>query len=242
MARSYFPSEQAGEPRIPPFNRIAAFYARRFEVIKGMRRYLRLALYVFLLTTAAGTIFFLIRPELALRWMMRFRTKYLLEHPKLMSQTVMFFHIVINNLRAALLACLMGLLPLLLPAVVGLVINTTLLCLIFVAGLIQHEPVIMRFLTLILPHGVIEIPTMIFVSGFSLFLSSHMTKRLFRKKPRPAVRGGGLFEFISKDDALDRQDALAEIFIMYGTVILPLVVIAALIEAFATPVIHRLFA
>jgi len=242
VARSYFPDEQADEPRISAFKRAAAFYGQQFRVIKGMRRYLRLAAYAFLLTTAAGTIFFLLKPDLALRWTMDFRTRYLLGRPRLTSPAVLFLHIAINNLRATWLACLTGLLPFFFPAIVGLVFNTTLLCLIFVAGLIQHEPVIMRFLTLILPHGIIEIPTMIFVSGFSLYLSSHMTKRLFRKKPQQAVNTGGLFEFIPQDDTLDRQGALAEIFLMYATVIVPLVLIAALIEAFATPIIYRLFA
>ncbi|MGB8957689.1 MAG: stage II sporulation protein M [Candidatus Aminicenantales bacterium] len=242
MPRDYFPNEQTAVPKASPVKRIAAFYARQYEVIKGMRRYLRLAVLAFLLTTAAGTIFFLLKPDLALHWMTDYRTRYLQERPRLTSQSGTFFYIAINNLRATFSACLAGLLPLFLPAVVGLVFNTTLLCLIFVAGLIQHEPVITRFLTLILPHGIIEIPTMIFVSGFSLHLSSHMTKRLFRKKPRLTDSTGRLFEFISQENLLDRQDALAEIFLMFAAVILPLVVIAALIESFITPIIYRIFA
>ncbi|MBU4496252.1 MAG: stage II sporulation protein M [Acidobacteria bacterium] len=47
---------------------------------------------------------------------------------------------------------------------------------------LNHEPIVMLFSTLILPHGIIEIPTMIVVAGFSLYLSSQMTKRIFRKK------------------------------------------------------------
>jgi stage II sporulation protein M len=100
----------------------------------------------------------------------------------------------------------------------------------------------MRFLTLILPHGIIEIPTMIFVAGFSLYLSSQMTKRLFRKWPQLTIRADELFKFISQDDLPDRQEAFVDILQMFAVVILPLVLIAALIETFITPLVYRLLA
>ncbi len=145
-------------------------------------------------------------------------------------------------MRVAWIVCLAGLIPFFLPAVLGLVLNATVLCLIFITGLIQHEPIVMRFLTLILPHGIIEIPTLIFEAGFALYLSSQMTKRLFRKRPQIAEQTDELFKFISRDDLPDREEAFVDILYMFAGVILPLVLIAAVIETFITPVVYRLFA
>jgi stage II sporulation protein M len=242
VVRDYFPEAQPTEPKIPLVKRIAAFYVRQFQFIKRMRRYLRYSIYIFLLTTAAGTVFFLLKPDLAVHWMADFKANYLRRHPTIMSQAGIFFYIAIHNLTMSLQVCLLGLVPFFIPAVFGLVLNATLLCLIFVAGLIQNEPIVMRFLTLVLPHGIIEIPTMIFVAGFALYLSSQMTKRLFRKKPQSASRSEGLFGFISQDELPDWQEAFVDILYMFAAVIIPLVLFAALIETFITPLVYRLFA
>lgn len=242
MFRDYFPADRMAEPKISPVKRIAAFYVRQFEFIKRMKRHLRFSIYVFLLTTAAGTIFFLLKPEIAVHWMADYKAEILRRYPRSMTQAGEFFHIAANNLKVSLLVCLMGLIPFFIPAVFGLIFNTTLLCLIFIVGLIHHEPIVMRFLTLILPHGIIEIPTMIFVAGFSLYLSWQMTKRLFRKRPQLTIRTDELFKFVSQDDIPDRQEAFVDILQMFAVVILPLVLIAALIETFITPLVYRLLA
>jgi len=240
VPRDYFPEEKVAEPRVSLAMRIAGFYSRQFEFIKRMNRHLRFSIYLFLLTTAGGIVLFLLKPSLTMRWIENFRADYLRRMPRL-AGAALFFHIAINNLRVCMIDCLMGLIPFYLPAVYGLILNTTLLCLIFVAGLIRHQPVVVRFLTLILPHGIIEIPTMIFVSGFALYLSSQMTKRIFLKKPELITRTARLFEFVGREGLPDRQEALADIIRIFAAVILPLVLIAAMIEAFITPLVHRLF-
>lgn len=120
--------------------------------------------------------------------------------------------------------------------------NAGVLSLVFVAGYLNHEPIVMKFSTAILPHGIIEIPTMIFVAGFSLYLSSQMTKRIFRKKKTLTTRTNGLFGSIRRDDLPDPYEAFADIIHFFAGLILPLVLIAALIETFITPLIYRLFA
>jgi uncharacterized membrane protein SpoIIM required for sporulation len=69
-----------------------------------------------------------------------------------------------------------------------------------------------------------------------------MTKRLFRKKQKSTTRSDGLFGFIFQDDLPDWQEAFVDIFYMFAAVILPLVLFAALIETFITPLVYRLFA
>ncbi len=91
MFRNYFPAEETAEPKIPLAKRVAAFYIRQFEFIKRMKRYLRFSIFIFLLTTAAGTVFFLLKPDLAVHWMADFKAAYLRRHPRITTQAGVFF-------------------------------------------------------------------------------------------------------------------------------------------------------
>jgi uncharacterized membrane protein SpoIIM required for sporulation len=77
-----------------------------------MKRHLRISIYVFLLTTAAGSIFFLLKPDLAVHWLADYKAEILRHYPRSMTQAGEFFHIAANNLKVSLLVCLMGLIPL----------------------------------------------------------------------------------------------------------------------------------
>jgi len=81
----------------------------------------------FLLTTAAGAVLFLLKNDLAVHWAANFKAKYLLHHPRSRAQVGEFLYIALNDLRVSFLVCLLGLVPFFVPAVLGLVINTTLL-------------------------------------------------------------------------------------------------------------------
>ena len=72
-------------------------------------------------------------------------------------------------------------------------------------------------------------------------ISAKITKRIFRKKKTLTTRTKGLFGFVPQDDLPDRYEAFADIIHFFAGIILPLVLIAALIETFITPHIYRLF-
>lgn len=242
MFKDYFPPEvQTADPLPPIGKRIASFYVRQFAFIKRMRRFIWLSGILFLLTIGVAAVFFLLNPELTLRWMSDFKTAYLQRHPRQPTQWGVLFSILYNNLRVSFRACLMGLVPFYLLSIVSLVINAGILSLVFVDGCINQEPIVMLFSTKILPHGIIEIPTMIFVAGFSLYISSQMTKRIYRKRRTLTIPTKGIFGFIRQDDLPDRYEAFTDILHFFIGIILPLVLIAALIETFITPLIYRLF-
>ncbi|MCJ7617447.1 MAG: stage II sporulation protein M [Desulfobacterales bacterium] len=242
MVRDYFPPDvQTADPLPPIGKRIILFYVRQFAFIKRMRRFIWLSGILFLLTTAAAAVVFLLNPELTLRWMSDFETAYVQRHPRPPTQWGMLFSILYNNLRVSFRTCLAGLVPFYLLSIVSLVVNAGILSLVFVASCINHEPTVMLFSTKILPHGIIEIPTMIFVAGFSLYLSSQMTKRVFRKKQTLITLTKNTFGSVRQDDLPDRYEAFTDIIHFFIGIILPLILIAALIETFITPLIYRLF-
>ena len=242
MVQDYLPSLLQAEDPVPPWGkRIRAFYARQFEFIKRMKRFIGIAGALFLLTLIAGIIFFKLNPELTTRLMSKLRADILRRYPKQMPPWGVFLSILTNNLRVAFNICLAGFLPFFLPSAAVLIMNSGALSMILAYSWTLHEPVVFRFSTLVLPHGIIELPTLIFTAGFSLYLSAQMTKRIFRKKRTPPAPSGDLFSYVNQDDVPDRLEAIGDIAKVLAGVILPLLVLAALLETFVTPFIYRLF-
>jgi len=69
-----------------------------------------------------------------------------------------------------------------------------------------------------------------------------MTRRIIRKKRAFSTNTEDLFGFIDQDNLPNRREAFGDIVRIYISVLLPLVVIAALLEAYVTPLIYQLFA
>ena len=241
MIRDYLPSRLQAEDPLPPLGkRIIAFYAEQFAFIKRMKRFLWISAILFLFALIAGIVFFKLNPELTTRWMSKFRADIVRRYPKQMSPWSMFLSILTNNFRVASIMCLSGLVPFFLPSAIAIIANSGALSLVLAYSWSLHEPVVFRFTTLVLPHGIVELPTMIFVAGFSLYLSAQMTKRIFRKKRTLPAPSGELFSYVNQDDVPDRLEAIGDIAKILAGVILPLVLIAALLETFVTPFIYRL--
>jgi stage II sporulation protein M len=241
--RDYFPPPvRVEEPSPPLAKRITIFYTRQVVFIKRMKRFIWISGLLFLLVVIAGIVFFMSNPELTSRWMAKFSAEFIRRHPRQMTPWRKFLHIFMNNLRVSFGICMAGLIPFFLPSAVGLIANAGALSLILASLWIRYEPVVLLFSTLILPHGIVELPTFIFVAGFSLYLSSQMTKRIFRKKRALKTETVNLFGVMLQDDLPDRLDAIGDILEVLAGVILPLLLIAALLETFVTPFIYRLLA
>jgi len=243
MFRDYFsPQVQATDPSPPLGKRIAIFYARQIVFIKRMKRFIWISGLLFLLAVFAGIVFFMSNPELTSRWMSKFSADFVRRHPRQLTSWGTFLSIFTNNLRASFGICLAGLFPFFLLSTVGLSINAGALSMILAYVRIKHDSVVLLFSTLILPHGIVELPTFIFVAGFSLYLSSQMTKRIFVKKRALKTGPDDLFGFGPQDDLPDHLDAIGDILEVLVGVILPLLLVAALLETFVTPFIYRLLA
>jgi stage II sporulation protein M len=135
-----------------------------------------------------------------------------------LSSDRLFLFIVVQNSRAALIAVVsgvaFGLLPLVFAAANGFVLGVV--CRTAIAAA-PAGAVALR----ILPHGVFELPALFLASAYGLWLGSIVVRRM---------RG---------DDGVRVGASLKHAVRMYLLLILPLLLVAATIEAFITPRLMR---
>lgn len=135
-----------------------------------------------------------------------------------LSSDRLFLFIVVQNTRAAFIAVVsgvaFGLLPLVFAAANGFVLGVV--CRTAAAAL-PIGAVALR----ILPHGIFELPALFLASAYGLWLGSIVVRRM------------------SGDDTVRVGASLKHAVRMYLLVILPLLLVAATIEAFVTPRLIR---
>lgn len=206
-----------------------------------MRRFIAAAAVLFLAVFLGGLFLFISYPDLAAATVDKLKAAFQQSHPRPPTSWELFVQILFNNARVAVLIGLAGLVPFLVLPAFFLIANAGLLGLILADLWNRHGSVVRLFSILILPHGIVELPTMVFMAGFCMYLSAQMTKRLFRKRPRPGGPADELFSYVDRDTVPDRLDAIVDIIRFVAGVILPLLVLAAMIEAFVTPLVYSLF-
>lgn len=132
--------------------------------------------------------------------------------------------ILIRNLIVCFIILLMGLIPFILFPILPIIKNTYTL-----AALIHWAGCNYTLLTLtagILPHGIIEFPVIIYTTCIGVHLSIRRTRN------RNVMMAINLVQKESAD-ALNFSRALK----IYALIVVPLLVLAALIETFLTPVL-----
>lgn len=133
-----------------------------------------------------------------------------------LGQVTLAVFIFLKNLSVAAVVVLFGYVLFALPTVFVLLVNGALLGLLARLFITEagHSP--MAFVAGIAPHGVIELPAILLAAGFALALAA----RRFQNRSIPGL--GQRFGFLFR-------------------VIAPLLFLAAIIEAFVTPVIMAPF-
>ncbi len=129
----------------------------------------------------------------------------------LTSFILLAFLIFLNNLRVALLNVFLGF-TLIIPPLIVLVNG-------YVIGLVISEGDVLRNLVLIIPHGVIEIPAVL----YSAVLGTYLGVETFRK-------------YLMRRDVSLTKD-LTYVLKKFVVVVV-LLIVAAFIEVFITPTIH----
>ncbi|AKF94485.1 stage II sporulation protein M [Brevibacillus laterosporus] len=138
--------------------------------------------------------------------------------------TNFFWSIFKNNTQATLLSVVIGIIPLIvLPAFSGIITIST-ISILLASVAIQNQPWIDILVYGILPHGIIEMIAIFLSGSVGIFLSLTVFRRLFsRNRHQYSVK-----------------NAILQSLKTYILVILPLVLLAALIEGYVTPIlIHK---
>ena len=129
-----------------------------------------------------------------------------------------------NNLRATVFIMVYGLVPFIQLPALALGVNTMALG-VLASWYIAQGYSIVAFLAAVLPHGLAQFPALILAFGVGLYVCGQVTRRLFRRD----------------ESALHIWDCLVLISRMLLLVLIPLLAVAAILEAYVTPLVAALF-
>ena len=129
-----------------------------------------------------------------------------------------------NNLRATVFIMVYGLVPFIQLPALALGVNTMALG-VLASWYIAQGYSIVAFLAAVLPHGLAEFPALILAFGVGLYVCGQVTRRLFRRD----------------ESALHIWDCLVLISRLLLLVLIPLLAVAAILEAYVTPLVAALF-
>ena len=200
--------------------------------IKASRLFL-LSLALFITAEVLGHLYFVAHPVMA--------QKAIVQLKEILAQKInleargweLFIQILYNNLRAGMLLFLFGLIPFLFIPVIGIAANGLQMGLVSSISMIQGKAASRIFLFGILPHGIIEIPAFLLAGSLGLHLSIQILKKIFRPQQT------SLFD--PRQASPPFTDILKQTFMAWAAVVFPLLIAAALIEAFLTPILIETF-
>ena len=150
--------------------------------------------------------------------------------PPLILALTIFYH----NARASLLAVAAGAFPILCLPILDPFVNGAALGLLASVSKHQGLNVPLLFLKSVLPHGLFELPAVLYAASAGIHLSLTLGRAIFawwKKRRAPAVEGAAT----ETGPAALVANGLAAVARSFVLVVLPLLLVAAFIEAFVTP-------
>lgn len=179
--------------------------------LKSIRGYILFAVALFALTTIMGYFAAEIDPEMAASWTKELEMlKWIMNQPPILIMIIIFLKNLLSCAMAILLGLGLGLVPLLVVTSNGFLLG------IVSYGVIQKAGVL-YLLAGILPHGIIELPT-VFLSIAIGFRLGHLL----------------IFTLLREEADLSGETRIAVHFLLRW--IMPLLLVAAAIETFITPI------
>ena len=180
--------------------------------LKSIRIFIGLSVFIFGLTTVMGYYAAAIDPELASNWTKELQMlKWILDQPPILIMIIIFLKNLLSCAMAVLLGLGLGLVPLLVVTSNGFLLG------IVSYGAIQKAGVL-YLLAGILPHGIIELPTVLLSIAIGFRLGHLLVLTLLREEAD-----------------LAGETRMAVHFLLHW--IMPLLLVAAAIETFITPVV-----
>lgn len=211
------------------------------------RRYFKVAARALALGFILGFVYFMVRPaheKRALAFVMRSLKDIPLGAPPMVLALTLFYH----NARAAVLAAAAGVIPFACLPVLDPVANGATLGLL--ASISKHQGlnVPLLFLKSVAPHGIFELPAVLYATSVGIYLSVSLAKmvkdKLRKKKESRAVgtqavpaapESSGFLESYPESAAADAGGIVGDIVRSFILVVLPLLLVAAFVESFITP-------
>jgi stage II sporulation protein M len=213
---------------------------------KRYRKYFKYAARALGTGFVVGFVYFVLRPDQekkALEFVLRALKDIELQGSPLVLALTLFYH----NSRASAIAIAAGVVPFLFLPILDPLLNGGVLGLLVSVTKHQGLDVPRLVLTKILPHGVFELSAVLYSASLGLYLSEAMGKKAlaaWRKKrgqrqgqPPPAPDLTNFLETYPDRMAAEPESLARNVFRSFVLVVLPLLLIAAFIEGFITPLL-----
>jgi stage II sporulation protein M len=218
-------------PKPPLLKRLKEFIRELYHEEWAMwdahyRRYFQISARLLALGFVLGFVYFMVRPAQETR-ALALVMKALKDIPLGASPLVLALTIFYHNALASVLAVAAGGIPFLCLPVLDPLANGAVLGLL--ASISKHQGlnVPLLFLKSVAPHGIIELPAVLYATSVGIYLSVSLAKKLLAKLQK--MQGKMLSDLGAPSVPAVRS---------FMIVVLPLLLVAAFIEAFVTPLLR----
>jgi stage II sporulation protein M len=213
---------------------------------KHYRKYFKYAARALGVGFVAGFVYFILSPgqeKKALEFVIRALKDIDLQGTPLVLALTLFYH----NSRASVVAVAAGIVPFLFLPILDPLFNGGVLGLLVSVTKHQGLDVPRLVLTKILPHGVFELSAVLYATSLGLYLSAGMGKKAVAAWRKKRGRGEGqpppapdLADFLETypERAAEPESLTRNVVRSFVLVVLPLLLIAAFIEGFITPILR----
>jgi stage II sporulation protein M len=239
-----------GKPPAPerPPGLLARLYCEERDAWrKHYKKYFKYAARALGAGFVVGFVYFMLRPDQekkALEFVFRALKDIKLQGSPFVLALTLFYH----NARASVVAVAAGIVPFLFLPILDPLLNGGVLGLLVSVTKHQGLDVPRLVLTKILPHGVFELTAVLYTTSLGLYLSAGMGKRAvaaLRKRrgqpqfqPPPAPDLTSSLETYPDRMAAEPESLARNVFRSFLLVVLPLLLLAAFIEGFITPILR----
>ena len=190
--------------------------------VDELKRIILMTAFAAVILTLVSTLYVKNNPDVGWEWMRNFIASMSFTEVFDDAGNLSVVGLLLNNVRACMAAIGLGIIPFLFLPVIALVTNSAIIGTLFGLSMELGLP-IGTMIAGILPHGIFEIPALIMAISLGIYLCKGITMRILKK------REGSL-----REDLADAGRFLA-------LIILPLIITAAVIEAYITPLVIEIF-
>lgn len=134
--------------------------------------------------------------------------------------------IMFNNLHAAALSILYGIIPFLYLPALPIGLNASIIGAVTSSYIVSSQSLLL-FAAGLIPHGIFEIPALLIAFACGLYLCHEVTQRLSKST--------------SNKERTPLVETILSIMRVYLTIVVPLLIIASFIEAYVTPILMSFF-
>jgi len=148
-----------------------------------------------------------------------------------------------NNFRASIIALAAGLIPFLCLSAFLPIVNGGALGLLVFALKSKGLSVPLVILVDLVPHGIFEITAWLYASCLGVYLSLNIVSRVLapRRDDQEAASPKRSSETYGKDSSPEDIPLVPQVLTSFVRIVLPLLLVAAMVEAFITPILHKAF-